>query len=271
MGGMVGAAANVLGIGAEEEAPLPQYEKFNWDQSAFTGSPAEMAARQNESDMLRRGMREMQFSKLGRENAGMFQEALGQQRAAMLGQAPSVAQIQMQDAMNRAGQQQQSAAGSARGAGSLALAQMNASNQISGIQQNAATQGALLRAKEMEAARAGMFSAIDSDRAAATAGAAAKAKAMQGYGVGLDTRFEGDRNRGMAYQAGLRGEHAAAQGRSFQNVQSEKAAQALEQKAAADQASANAQSAVAAGQMAADQYNKEQDRKVRLSKTTPAQ
>jgi hypothetical protein len=84
---------------------------------------------------------------------GQQQDALALQRQAARGQAPSVAQLQMQQGMENAVASQQSQAASARGPAALAMAQSQAAGNIAAAQQNTAAQTAQLRAGEMAQAR----------------------------------------------------------------------------------------------------------------------
>lgn len=79
--------------------------------------------------------------------------ALQLHREAAMGLAPSAAEKQMQAGLNHSLAQQQAIAGSARGAGGIAMAGANAAAQAGNLQQQAFTQGAQLRAGEMAQAR----------------------------------------------------------------------------------------------------------------------
>jgi hypothetical protein len=81
------------------------------------------------------------------------EEALGMMRSAALGQAPSVAQNQLQAGFNQAAAQQAALAGGARGSAALANAQANAAANVANLQQGTNQQAAMLRAQEMAEAR----------------------------------------------------------------------------------------------------------------------
>ncbi len=74
-------------------------------------------------------------------------------REAAMGQSPSEAAFLMQRGLDQGVAAQQSAAGSARGAAGIAMAQGNAGGNIANLQQQAFTQAGAMRAKEMGDAR----------------------------------------------------------------------------------------------------------------------
>lgn len=84
---------------------------------------------------------------------GQQEQALDLQRQAALGQAPSVAQQQMQAGLDQAMRSQESMRASARGASGLALADYNAAANIAAQQQQVGVQSSILRAQEMAQAR----------------------------------------------------------------------------------------------------------------------
>lgn len=69
------------------------------------------------------------------------------------GQQPSVAAMQLQQGLNSATAQQTSMARGARGAAALAVANQNRQANTAALQQNAFTQGGLLRSRDMAAGR----------------------------------------------------------------------------------------------------------------------
>jgi hypothetical protein len=83
---------------------------------------------------------------------GQQEQALDLQRQAALGQAPSVAQQQMQAGLDQAMRSQESMRASARGASGLALADYNAAANVA-QQQQVGVQSSILRAQEMAQAR----------------------------------------------------------------------------------------------------------------------
>jgi hypothetical protein len=84
---------------------------------------------------------------------GQQEQALDLQRQAALGQAPSVAQQQMQAGLDQAMRSQESMRASARGASGLALADYNAAANVAAQQQQVGVQSSILRAQEMAQAR----------------------------------------------------------------------------------------------------------------------
>jgi hypothetical protein len=171
-----GMVSGVTGLGADPDAPPPpEYVPFDYDQEAFKIDGQGQASRQ----LADQNQMNIHFQNApGQANAGLYGEMLGAQRNAALGQGPSVAEMQMQQAQRQNGQAIQSAAGSTRGAGNLALAQMNAANQMAAGNQQAGYQGAMLRAQEMDQARKGMFGAIDQGNQSDIAGYNAKQQAL---------------------------------------------------------------------------------------------
>ncbi len=80
-------------------------------------------------------------------------QALGLMRDAAMGNAPSVAQIQMRQGLDQALGNQQAMAGGARGAGGLALAGGNAAANMAMLQNQGSANSGMLRAQEMAQAR----------------------------------------------------------------------------------------------------------------------
>lgn len=80
-------------------------------------------------------------------------QALDLQRAAALGQAPSVAQLQMRAGMDAAMRSQEAQRASARGAAGVAMADYGAAANIAASQQQTNQQMGILRAQEMAQAR----------------------------------------------------------------------------------------------------------------------
>lgn len=85
----------------------------------------------------------------GSDQAGAIQLA----REAAMGMAPSEAAYLQQEGLNQAMANQTSTAGSARGAGAMAVAQGRAAGNTAGLMNQAYTQGSALRAQEMANAR----------------------------------------------------------------------------------------------------------------------
>ncbi len=84
---------------------------------------------------------------------GLQDEALGFQRNAALGLTPSVAEMQMRQGLDSSLGSQQAIAGSARGAGGLALAGGNMAGNAAMLQSQGAANAGMLRAQEMAQAR----------------------------------------------------------------------------------------------------------------------
>lgn len=84
---------------------------------------------------------------------GHQQGAIGLAGTLARGSQPSQAALQLQDGLRMASSQQKAMAGSARGGAALATAGANAQANISNLQQNAWTQGGLLRSRDMAAGR----------------------------------------------------------------------------------------------------------------------
>lgn len=92
-----------------------------------------------------------------RQNAALAraqqEQALGLQRDAALGNAPSVAQLQMQAGQDQAMRGQEAMRASARGAAGVAMADYGAAANIAATQQQTTQQMGVLRAQEMAQAR----------------------------------------------------------------------------------------------------------------------
>lgn len=87
------------------------------------------------------------------QSRGSQMDALGMQQQAAMGLTPSVAQMQMQGAMEDNARQQMSQAASARGPQAMAMAQYGAAANTANANQGIAYQGGMLRAGEMANAR----------------------------------------------------------------------------------------------------------------------
>lgn len=84
---------------------------------------------------------------------GNQQQAVGLARAMAYGNSPSVAAYQLQAGLDQASRQQQAMSRSARGGAALATAGRDGAANTSNLQQNAFTQGGLLRAQDMAQGR----------------------------------------------------------------------------------------------------------------------
>jgi hypothetical protein len=95
------------------------------------------------------------------QNAQQQQGMLGMMQDAAMGNAPSVAQLQMQQGLQQSTAAQQALGNSARGGpGAWAAAQRNAANQMAQMQQTGVGQQAQLRAGEMANARGAYAQAL---------------------------------------------------------------------------------------------------------------
>lgn len=90
---------------------------------------------------------------------GNQQGAIQLARQMAMGQSPSAAAYQLQSGLDQSSRMQSAMAGGARGGAALATAGQNAQANTSNLQQNAFTQGQMLRAREM-AQGAGMYSTL---------------------------------------------------------------------------------------------------------------
>lgn len=158
---------------------------------------------------------EQDRARAGQARAEQMQ-ALGLQRDAALGNAPSVAQLQMRAGLDQAVRSQESMRASARGASGIALADYQAAGNIAAQQQQVTNQMGTLRAQEMAQARdaymqgAGGIRGQDYSAAGQAAGMAqfqaeqqaAQKRANDAYGLGL-----------FGLAEGVRGQQLGAQGR----------------------------------------------------------
>jgi hypothetical protein len=94
-----------------------------------------------------------QFLGMGQYARNQQTEALRLQQQAAMGNAPSVAQAQMQQGLGQALNQGQALAAGARGAGAMGIAQANAAQGAAGLQAQTVGNAAALRAQEMAQAR----------------------------------------------------------------------------------------------------------------------
>ncbi len=146
------------------------------NKEAYAPSPAERmryAADKMAADNLK-------GQKWGRENEGMFNQALASQEQAAMGNTPSVANLTTRNAQNAALGAMQSGAGQSRGGGSLMLGQMGSAGAVAGQNAQAGLKGAAARSGEIQDARMGLFGGISDDRRADIAGNKAKNQALQG-------------------------------------------------------------------------------------------
>jgi hypothetical protein len=95
---------------------------------------------------------------------GHQQGAMGLANTLARGQQPSQAAFQLQAGLNQASNMQTSMGRSARGGAALATAGANAQANTANLQQNAWTQGGMLRSKDMAAGRGMLTSAVGQAR-----------------------------------------------------------------------------------------------------------
>lgn len=177
-GGIGGTIADIMGGQDEYHQDTPKTDlgkygygdsvgAYNWMQQG-NNAQGRSAAQIN-------GQAAGQMRDYGLQTRGQQNDALGLMQAAALGQAPSAAQIQLQQGRDAAMQNYASQAASVRGGGAnLAAAQMAAQRQSGEMMGQANQQAAQLRAQEMAQARG------------AYAGAAAQQRAQDLQAQGLD-------------------------------------------------------------------------------------
>lgn len=107
------------------------------------------------------------------------QTAVDSYKGVLDGSAPSVAQLQLRDTLNQNVNQQLAVLAGARGR-SLASARRGAARNIGMLNQNAGAAGALLRAKELDAARGGLAASASDMRSADLSQAGKAADLTQG-------------------------------------------------------------------------------------------
>lgn len=124
------------------------------DQNAINQGAAS-ANRQSEIGQTRGPMsRENEGYANNEASAGAYQQdASGIAKSLATGNAPSAGAFQLQNGLNQATAQQRAMAGSARGGAALATSGADASANTANLQQNAWSQGKLLRAQDMTAGR----------------------------------------------------------------------------------------------------------------------
>jgi hypothetical protein len=137
------------------------------------------------------------------------EQALGLQRDAALGKAPSVAQLQMQAGLDQAMRSQEAQRASARGAAGVAMADYGAAANIAAAQQNTTTQSGILRAQEMAQARDAYMQGATGIRGMDYS-AAQQAAGMEQFNVEQQMRQRGmnDQREAAMYGAaeGIRGQ-----------------------------------------------------------------
>ena len=154
-----GSAAAGAGVGHNDyrAGSFDQSGSYNPNAFQYGGAPGGAAAQAgaygNTADQAqgRQGL-QLDPSQMD-QSRGSQMDALGMQRSAAMGLTPSVAQLQMQGAMEDNQRQQMSQAASARGPAAMAMAQYGAAGNTAAANQGIAYQGGMLRASEMANAR----------------------------------------------------------------------------------------------------------------------
>lgn len=155
-----GQAVNMIsGVGDAGGGPShvqTQYTPYDYDPALGT-----ISGSQEEDNNRQKWYENQGLSDLSRDTGGLannyLTDAQGMYASAARGEQPSVAQQMQQQAFAQNNNAIRSAAAGARGPGGLAMGQMNAQAQMGQNNMQAAAQGGLLRAQEMEQARRGMF------------------------------------------------------------------------------------------------------------------
>lgn len=233
VGQAINMGSNVGDAMGGGETANATYNKFSYDPAFGT-----ISGDQNEDNNRQKWYENEGLKQLDRNTGGLannyLTDAQGMYASAARGEQPSVAQQMQQQAFAQNNNAIRSAAAGARGPGGLAMGQMNAQAQMGQNNMQAAAQGGLLRAQEMEQARQGMFNT----------GNAMAGNVMQGHA--LDTRnaqgFLGQsdniRSQGADRRLGLLDRQAAenARGDSIQNANSQYNAGVKNQNTANNQA-----------------------------------
>lgn len=229
-----------------------------YDPNAYAYSASGMGARERgvmyddlAADAQKRAAAQADYARarglLG-QGAGDQAEALGLQRSAALGAAPSVAQLQLQAGQDAAMRSQESMRASARGASGVALADYGAAANVAFGQQQVNQQSGILRAQEMAQARDAM-----AQTASAARGQNIQSAGVEGGWTQFDTeqqmrQREMNDRRDAAMRAAAEG---VAQSQANLNVQQQQALQrAYEEeqaRAAAARAGNNAANAQTVG------------------------
>lgn len=158
--GLIGggaAAASGVGNNGYRAGSFDQSKSYNPNAFNYGGTPggANAAAQAygiNSSGAQQRQQLTLDPSQMD-QSRGSELDALGMQRSAAMGLQPSVAQLQMQGAMEDNARMQQSQAASARGPAAMAMAQYGAAANTASANQGLAFNSSMLRAGEMANAR----------------------------------------------------------------------------------------------------------------------
>lgn len=141
--------------GRFKQVPIdPESYAYGGDQSFAAG---QLNKFNHQGDNALNGMYSAKDSPYADQSMQLAQQAA-------TGQAPSVAQAQLQQGLNAANATQQGAAGGARGPAGLAMAQMNANANMAQNQQAVSGQAAQLRAQEMATGRQQLASGVQDSR-----------------------------------------------------------------------------------------------------------
>ncbi len=144
--------------------------------------------------------------KWGQQNQGMFDNNLNRMRDTMNGVGPSHGVNALHAANTRTNAGLQSSAASARGAGGLGMASMGAANRAAANNQRTGQEGELIRAMEADAARKGMFDAINQNRSDSISGESARYGAINNLTGDTNARDQFNRNVGMGKDEWTRGQ-----------------------------------------------------------------
>ena len=143
------------------KAPTSGYDSNKYEYGGQAGAAREQAGQYQalgqQSQYRDAAQADYTAANADRQNAALARaqqdQALGLQRDAALGNAPSVAQMQMQAGQDQAMRGQEAMRASARGASGVAMADYGAAANIAATQQQTTQQMGTLRAQEMAQAR----------------------------------------------------------------------------------------------------------------------
>jgi Chaperone of endosialidase len=184
------------------------------DSASFFNSMAQAYAGQNAGNIAGANAGAQGAINAYGQNQGNVNQSMGDLANAAAGNAPSQAQIQMQQGLQQATGQTQALANSARGGpGAWAAAQRNASTQNAQAAQNTVAQSAALRANEMATARSAYANAAQG----AGAMDSSAAGAFGTYGNGMQGLSNSTMGAMLGYSQNA-GQEANAQENAWNNV-----------------------------------------------------
>jgi hypothetical protein len=227
--GIVSGIIELGGVGAKA-AKQPRKPRKTFDQAEaelggqsyreFDTSGAEQTFKPWGTDRLsedKRYIGDLKTQKWGQQNQGMFDNNLNRMRDTMNGVGPSQGVNALQAANTRTNAGLFSSAASARGAGGLGMASMGAANRTAANNQRTGQEGELIRAMEADAARKGMFDAINQNRSDSIAGESARYGAINNLTGDTNARDQFNRNVGMGKDEWLRGQQNQGRSRYDEN------------------------------------------------------